>query len=477
MTYGASGSASVTVTDSSGRVATGRMSLSTVGNGSPVIHSITAYPQPVYTAANLLCSASDPNGDSLNYSWSVGGITGLIAPASSAAWYSPGIPGYYLAEVSVTDAYGGSATGSTSISIAGPSPWPKKGGNIQSTGLSPADTSGTTAGIKWTYQVGGTPGTGNGVRSGLSIGSGTLYFGSIDNSVYAVRTADGSLKWSYDTGGDVHSTPAVGIDGIIYAGSLNNSVYALDPVSGLPIWSYALNNGVNSSPAIGADGTIYFGSIDNSVYALDSDGTLKWSYPTGDDISVSSPAIAADGTVYIGSRDNSLYALNPDGTLKWSYSTGGEIFSSPAIGADGTIYVGSQDLYFHAVNPDGTVKWISAIVGGVPSSPAIGPDGTVYVGSWTYGLQAFDPDDGSFIWTCGGGGLTCPSLDHSPVVGADGTIYVGTRQADFIAVNPDGTFKWAPATGWYLYNYSSAAIDIDGTIYTGDNDGTVYALK
>jgi hypothetical protein len=250
--YGASGSATVTVTDSQGRYAVGTIALSTLGNRAPSIQSISIYPQPVYTAANLVCSADDPDGDFLSYFWEVGGIADILT-GSSAIWYSPGIPGYYEVNVEVIDDFGGVAAGSSYMNIGSGSPWPKYRRDIQSTGLSPVYTNSTT----------------------------------------------GREKWSFPTGANVYS-----------------------------------------SPAIGADGTIYVGSYDNKLYAINSDGTEKWSFTTEGDVR-SSPAIGADGTIYVGSYDNKLYAINPDGSEKWSFTTGGDVFSSPAIGgADGTIYVG-----------------------------------------------------------------------------------------------------------------------------------------
>jgi outer membrane protein assembly factor BamB len=90
--------------------------------------------------------------------------------------------------------------------------------------------------------------------------------------LYAINP-DGSLKWAYSTGGDVHSSPAVGADGTVYVGS-----------------SYPVAK----------------------LYAIHSDGSLKWAYTTGDWVR-SSPAIGADGTVYVGSWDNKLYAIGPGG--------------------------------------------------------------------------------------------------------------------------------------------------------------------
>ena len=157
--------------------------------------------------------------------------------------------------------------------------------------------------------------------------------------------------------------------------------------NGVLKWKYQTGWGIPSSPAIGADGTVYVGSGDHNLYAINPDGILKWKYLTGRGV-WSAPAIGADGTVYVGSDDGNLYAINPDGTLKWKYLTGGGVFSSPAIGADGTVYVGSYDHSLYAVNPDGTLKWAYQTGNIVDSSPAIGADGTVYVGSLDGNLYA-----------------------------------------------------------------------------------------
>ena len=79
-------------------------------------------------------------------------------------------------------------------------------------------------------------------------------------------------------------------------------------------WSYQTGGGVYSSPAIGADGTLYVGGGDGKLYAFNPNGSLKWSYPTMAS-AFSSPAIGADGTVVYVENGNKLYALNPNGSL------------------------------------------------------------------------------------------------------------------------------------------------------------------
>ena len=154
------------------------------------------------------------------------------------------------------------------------------------------------------------------------------------------------------------------MDGVVYVGSFLGYVYAVvpptlasAPQAGGPgpapaptptlRWRYETGDDVRSSPAV-VDGVVYVGSYDDYVYALDADsGQLRWRYETGFPVS-SSPAVV-DGVVYVGSGDKYVYALDADsGQLRWRYETGHGVFSSPAV-VDGVVYVGSNDNYVYAV--------------------------------------------------------------------------------------------------------------------------------
>ncbi len=346
--------------------------------------------------------------------------------------------------------------------LVGGSPWPMFRGNAQHTGQSPY-VGAQTDSLKWKYQ------TGDYVDSSPAVGSdGTIYVGSGDGYVYALNP-DSSLKWKYQTEGYwVSSSPALGSDGTIYVGSQDNHVYALNPDGSLK-WRYQTGYWVDSSPAVGSDGTIYVGSGDGYVYALNPDSSLKWKYQTEGYWVSSSPALGSDGTIYVGSQDNHVYALNPDGSLKWRYQTGYWVDSSPAVGSDGTIYVGSGDDYLYALNPDGSLKWDYQTGGKVWSSPALGSDGTIYVGSYDSYLYALNPD-GSLKWKY----QTEDLVYSSPALGSDGTIYVGSYDSYLYALNPDGSLKWRYQTGDHVW--SSPALGSDGTIYLGSVDGYVYAF-
>jgi len=360
-------------------------------------------------------------------------------------------------EVTVTavDSYNNNAACSFMV-IVGPgglaadSAWPCRGHDEQHTGQSPYIGAQTNT-LKWSLQTGS----------------------YVDSIFYALHPEDGSVKWTFETGGLIFSTAALGTDGTIYMGSSDKTLYALKP-DGTLKWSYLTEGGIGgitSSPVIAGNGTIYVAG--NALYALNpEDGSLLWSSEIGGD-TWSSPAIGSKGTVFIGGNNGKFYALNPeDGSLKWSRQTGYGIFSSPAIGTDGTVYFGSFDHQFYALNPeDGSIKWTYQSSDMIYSSPAISTDGTIYGGSFDGKIFALAPEDGSLKWSY----QTADSVYSSPVIGADGTIYIGSMDKRVYALHgQDGALKWVYETEKAVD--ATPSIGADGTVYVGGGDGKIYAF-
>ena len=179
--------------------------------------------------------------------------------------------------------------------------------------------------LRWSYAA-GTFYDGHLVDSSPAIGSdGTIYVGTdpygaagqtpvpVDTVFFAINP-DGSLKWKFVMEDGVESSPTIGPDGTVYVGSYDGNLYAIRDAGdeGVLEWTFPTGGWVDGSPTVDGCGTIYVGSRDSTLYAINPDGTLRWSFLTGDGIE-SSATIDDNGILYIGSFDGNLYALGTDG--------------------------------------------------------------------------------------------------------------------------------------------------------------------
>ena len=115
-----------------------------------------------------------------------------------------------------------------------------------------------------------------------------VYVGSFDNvtgtansRLFRLNPSDGTQVWQFPaagtgTIGTITSSPAIGKNGSVYFGSYDGNVYAVKPdgtsqygllPSGAP-QGVQTGETIDSSPAIGQDGTVYIGSFNGRVFAI-----------------------------------------------------------------------------------------------------------------------------------------------------------------------------------------------------------------
>src|SRR6266536_5500237 len=100
--------------------------------------------------------------------------------------------------------------------------------------------------------------------------------------------------------------------------------------------------------------------------------------------------------------------------------------------------------------------------------PVVGRDGTIYQGTFGRQLLALNPD-GTTKWA-----VTVPSVvESTPAILADGRICFLAGGILYV-VNPDGSFSWRFRTGG-AFDEAAPAIGSDGTIYTAGYS-VMYAL-
>ncbi len=278
------------------------------------------------------------------------------------------------------------------------------------------------------------------------------FSGNLDTPRVAVgQTGPSDLsypKWSFQTGGEVGSSPAV-VDGKVYIGSHDQNWYCLDAYTGAEIWSFATGFRVMSSAAV-VGGRVYTGSDDGKFYCLDAaTGSKVWEHSAGgliDNIIFpvewqprSSPIIVGS-KLYAGSLDGKLYCLNiADGSEAWTYTTGGPIGGSPAY-SNGVIYITSTDSYMYAINANtGQLVWKS-----FPLNPGVAIP--TYCDMWCAGT----PNVADGVVYVGGG-----SIYGTAVTGYD---YTGKNQSRPNGANGGGIllFAFDAATGDSVWNQSLA---------------------
>ena len=93
--------------------------------------------------------------------------------------------------------------------------------------------------------------------------------------------------------------------------SFDQQLHAVSP-EGAARWTFQTDGQILSSPLVGPDGNLYFGSRDHHLYAVSPTGKLLWKFRTGDEVD-SDPALTAAGEVAFGSDDGNLYVLSRAG--------------------------------------------------------------------------------------------------------------------------------------------------------------------
>lgn len=128
---------SVTVDDGRGGTAAKSLTLTVQANQRPVVTSITAEPATLEReeTSTITCVASDPDGDTLTYTWEASGGT-VTGTGNIVTWKAPSDAGEFVISVSVDDAKGGIAESSCRIVVGIPevtvilTPLPDESGSI-----------------------------------------------------------------------------------------------------------------------------------------------------------------------------------------------------------------------------------------------------------------------------------------------------------------------------------------------------------
>lgn len=204
-------------------------------------------------------------------------------------------------------------------------------------------------GVVWEFQ------DDSDIGSAAAYAFGNVYISNTAGVIKALDAADGSVKWSFATGGKVFSSPEVcEKSGVLVVGSTDNFIYGLDARSGKLRWRAEASKSVLGSPSILGD-LVYIGASDGVFRAIDvKSGKVVWSYNGIKSFIEAKPWADADG-VYIGDWANRVYAFEPKtGKLMWEWTNRkGRGLSAAAVWpvkANGKLFVVTPERRSHAID-------------------------------------------------------------------------------------------------------------------------------
>ncbi|MBM3476383.1 MAG: hypothetical protein FJX75_24180, partial [Armatimonadetes bacterium] len=277
-----------------------------------------------------------------------------------------------------------------------------------------------------------------------ALGPDAVYF-CVEQKVFALDRLTGDIKWQFDTGTKVFSSP-VYHEGKLYFGGQDSNLWVLNAGTGQPEWRFRVGGPIDCPPLI-VGNMLYVGSDDDSLHAIDlaREGQV-WAFGTRDDIKAA-PAFSR-GNIYFASRDEHLYCLDAAGTLRWRAKLKNtNNFSAPVVEGDRGLVFVTSDQYLHCFDTaSGQARWppfsASDLIVGSPALAA--SDRKLYVGSKDGAVYCVSALDGRAVWKYPKGeGVGIEPILSSPSLLGNDTLLVRTGPKLVAALNRQtGDLLW-----------------------------------
>ncbi len=183
--------------------------------------------------------------------------------------------------------------------------------------------------------------------------NGKIYFGCKDGNFYCL-SPEGKEIWRFRTGDEIYcEAPCNFHEGRVYFGSVDNYLYAVEAETGKLAWKVRTGKYGNCFSPVIHKNVIYHGSRDGVLYALDLDGKEIWRFRAGGNIAVG-VRISGD-RIYLGCEDSNLYCLSLGGKELWRFTTSGQTWCPPSI-YRGRAYFGSMDCHLYCIDAESGKK-------------------------------------------------------------------------------------------------------------------------
>jgi len=218
----------------------------------------------------------------------------------------------------------------------------------------------------WRYdaldRIGGTP--------GVSADGATVFVGTNDRYLHAVRASSGDFLWKREMPADVRVEP-MALDSLVIVACSDGTIVALK--GSRPedeVWRFRMDG--TPGPMTMAEGVLFIPGSDNTIYALDPlKGTKFWHRVLPS--MVTGRIGCSGGTVVAGVREGRVHFLNAStGATLWTYDTQGQIQGGVSV-AGPLVLFGSDDQFVYAFDLSvRSLAWKLKVKGKVKLAPAVG---------------------------------------------------------------------------------------------------------
>jgi len=161
------------------------------------------------------------------------------------------------------------------------------------------------------------------IASPVISSEGILYQGTFGNEIIALDTSNREILWRFPTQGWVWSAPALE-NGTLFFGDLEGTVYAVNSADGSLIWQIQPNisddRGIFGRPLVVED-SLYFASRGGILYSVDkTNGSPKWSKTF--EAQFFSNLLNVEDMILLSSNKSDAFVIAVDlnGNQRWSFT-------------------------------------------------------------------------------------------------------------------------------------------------------------
>jgi outer membrane protein assembly factor BamB len=198
---------------------------------------------------------------------------------------------------------------------------------------------------------------------------GVVYVSNVDELVFALDLASGTLKWRYEHRLDAARSAALELfgappvtraNGLVYAGFSDGFLAAIDEESGTEVWTASAGEGAYPdliAPAVPlTEGTVLVSGYSKPVQRFDPAlRTATWRIEAGS----AAPPRLSEGVVYHPGSDGKLRKIDArTGNVEWTWDSGTSgPLHTPERTAQGVLVASTDSTVFLIDDTTGVERW------------------------------------------------------------------------------------------------------------------------